>query len=267
MDYKEIPVVILCGGHGTRMKEETEFRPKPLVDVGGIPMILHIMNIYYHYGFKEFIFPLGYKGEMIKDYFLNYKDRGDLNLKINRDSDNWVTHLSVGSINEFDITFINTGLETQTGSRLKVVEKHLKGWNKLDTFMLTYGDGVADIDINKLVDFHFSHKKIATVTGIREPDRFGDIISKDGLVVEYNEKAKPKSRLVNGGFYVLNTKFLDYIDDTLDCKLEYLPLQRATEEGQLMTYIHEGKWACADMVREVDHLNELCNKGEAFWIK
>ena len=263
MKYEDIPVVILCGGYGTRMKEETEFRPKPLVSVGNMPIILHIMNIYYSYGFKKFVFPLGYKGNMIKDYFINYRYTGDLRLQTSKDFDNKIEFIS-GDIKDFDLTFVDTGEETQTGSRLKLVREYLK--NDLDTFMLTYGDGVADINIKNLVDFHFSHKKIATVTGVHEPDRFGDIVARDGLVVEYNEKAMQKTRLINGGFYVLNTRFLDYIDNTSDCKLEYLPLQRATDDRQLMVYTHSGKWACADMLREIENLNDIHSKGEAFWI-
>jgi len=260
----DIPVVILCGGYGTRMKEETEFIPKPLVPIGSIPMIVHIMNIYYRYGYKKFVLPIGYKGDMIKDYFVNYRFSGDFRLKVREGKDNIVEYMNAGQIKEFDITFIDTGLETQTGARLKMVGEYLK--NDSDTFMLTYGDGVADINIQDLVDFHFEHGKVATVTGVSEPFRYGMITEEANRVIDFGEKTGRETTLINGGFFVMNTKFLDYIDDSLNTKLETTPLSSVAADDQLMVYLHDGRWACADMLREVDELNEMYYKGEAFWI-
>ena len=264
IDKSKIPVVILCGGYGTRMKEETEFIPKPLIPIGGIPMIVHIMNIYYRYGYKKFVLPLGYKGDMIKNYFVNYRFSGNFNLKVREGKDNVIEYMNSGQIKEFDITFIDTGLETQTGARLKMIRKYLD--NPHDTFMLTYGDGVADIDIQELIDFHFAHGKAVTVTGVNEPVRYGMITEENSKVIDFGEKIGREINLINGGFFVMTTKFFDYIDDNLDTKLENKPLSRVTADDQLMVYLHKGKWACADMLREVDELNEMYYKGEAFWI-
>jgi len=261
---KDIPVVILCGGFGTRMKEETEFIPKPLVPIGGIPMIVHIMNIYYRHGYNKFVLPLGYKGDLIKDYFVNYRFSSDFKLKVRHGKDNQIEYIDTGKINEFDITFIDTGIETQTGARIKKVREYLK--NNHDMFMLTYGDGVADIDIDALMDFHLSHDKLATVTGVNEPFRYGMITESEGKVLNFGEKKGSASNLINGGFFVFNTKFLDYIDDSLNTKLENEPLSNLASDGQLMVYMHDGRWACADMLREIDELNELYYKGGAFWI-
>jgi len=254
----DIPVVILCGGHGTRMKEETEYIPKPMVEIGGIPMIVHIMNIYYRYGFNKFVLPLGYKGMKIKEYFLNYKFHNDFKL-----SDDGTVSLLGDRLNKFDINFIDTGLKTLTGSRLKKVRSYLE--NKHDIFMLTYGDGVSDVDINKLLDFHVSHGKLATMTGVMHPPRFGLINHNNGLITSFSEKSNDLPSLVNGGFFVFNKKFIDYIDDGDYIKLESEPIDKAIASGELMVYEHSGKWACGDILREIEDLNNMYNNGEAFW--
>lgn len=261
MSTANMPVVILCGGLGTRMKEETDFRPKPMVMVGDKPLLHHIMDIYAGYGFRDFILPLGYKGGMIKDYFLNY-DIVHSDIKIHSIfSIKNVEYISRRTL-DFDVSFIETGLDTQTASRLRMVKDLLP-----ETFMLTYGDGLCDVDIKKLLEFHKSKGKLVTVTGVREPDRFGDIHHKDGFVVKYNEKNRKDKGLINGGFFVMEKKFIDFIDDGPDCKLELTPLSRLVEFGELAVYEHNGRWKCADMAREIDELNDLWSKGDAFWIK
>lgn len=258
----DIPVVILCGGYGTRMKEETEFKPKPLMQIGGKPMLWHIMKIYAKHGYKKFILPLGYKGWMIKQYFLDYPYiNDDISVTLDGD-DRYIRLIKKRDQIDFTIELIDTGIETQTGSRLKRLEDRLP-----DTFMLTYGDGVSDINIDELVEFHRSHGKIITVTGVKEPFRFGDITHENYVVSSFSEKDGVGPKIVNGGFYVINKEFLHMIDDGDGCKLEYEPLQRATQKKELMVYIHNGRWICADLLRELDHLNDLYKKGDAFWLK
>lgn len=258
-----IPVVILCGGYGTRMKEETEFRPKPLMQIGGKPMLWHIMKIYEKHGFSDFILPLGYKGWMIKDYFINYdKLYSDLFISISEQMKTLVYPIKMRDRSNFNVKLIDTGIDTQTGSRIKMIKEHLP-----DVFMVTYGDGVSDININKLLEFHRKHGKMVTITGTKEPFRFGDIAHENGVVSRFSEKDGVGPKIVNGGFYVMNKEFLDLIDDGQNCKLEYSPLQRATKMKELMVYIHDGRWMCADLLRELDHLNDLYNKGDAFWLK
>ena len=262
MEYN-IPVVILCGGYGTRMKEETEFIPKPLVEIGGLPMLVHIMNIYCDYGYHKFILPLGYKGRMIKDFFVNYKYHNNFRLSIGGGQNN--IHFLENKIKDLEIYFVETGLKTQTGSRVKMVQKYLDEFG--DTFMLTYGDGLADVDIGKLINFHFSHGKAVTVTGVKAPPRYGNIHHNTGVVTSFHEKTEEASGLINGGFFVFNKKFINYIGDGSDIKLEYEPLRLAVEDGEVRVYEHNGKWACGDLLREVENLNGLYNRGEAFWIK
>lgn len=257
---QDIPVVILCGGLGTRMKEETEYIPKPLIEVGGIPLIVHIMNIYYRYGFSKFVLPLGYKGIKIKEYFLNYKYHNDFRILPGGN-----VELLEDRLNKFEISFIETGLKTLTGSRIKKIRKYLE--NPLDTFMLTYGDGVSDIDVNKLLEFHLSHGKAVTMTGVYHPPRYGTITHDDNLITSFEEKSRSGPGLVNGGFLVFNKRFIDYIGDGDDVKLEAEPMSRAVAEKDVMVYEHSGRWACGDIIREIEDLNNMFNNGGAFWIK
>lgn len=260
---RKIPVVILCGGTGTRMKEETEYRPKPMVMVGDKPLLLHIMNIYAYYGFKNFILPLGYKGWMIKEYFLNYNlFSNDIRLSFNACDKCEVSTITHNSCLDYTIDFVETGIDTLTAKRLKMLESHIDGM-----FLMTYGDGVCDVDIDKLINFHLSHGKTVTVTGVREPARFGDIYQDNGRVVAFHEKVARGDKLTNGGFYVVNKNFFDFIEPETNYKLELEPLQKIIDSGELMVYKHDGRWQCADVVREVELLNDLYNQGEAFWIK
>lgn len=255
-------VVILCGGLGTRLREETEFRPKPLVDVGGRPILWHIMKLYAHYGFRDFVLCLGYRGNMIKEYFLNYEAmNNDFTVCLGRQ--NHITYHGAHKEQDFHVTLADTGLETMTGGRVKRVEKYIDG----DTVMVTYGDGVADLDIRALVDFHYAHGRLATVTAFRRMSRFGflelDDNKDDGTVTRFVEKPQLRG-WTSAGFFVFNRRVFDYLSGD-DCVLEREPLERLAHEGQLMAYRHSGFFFAMDTYREYKFLNELWANGEAAW--
>ena len=252
-------VVILCGGRGTRMKEETEFKPKPLVEVGGRPILWHIMKIYSHYGFNDYILCLGYKGRMIKEYFLNYEMMyGDFTLSL---GSNRIKTYDKSHEQKWSITFAETGEKAQTGARVKRIEKYIDG----DIFMLTYGDGVSNVDISRLLKFHRSHGKIGTVTGVHPSSRFGELVINKDRVVDFGEKPQTKEGLINGGFFVFNKKFFEYIKDDDDCYMEKEPLENLVRDNELMVYRHEGFWQCMDTQRELDILGSLWDSGRAPW--
>lgn len=259
---QSIPVVILCGGKGTRLREETEFRPKPMLTVGNRPIIWHIMKTYSYYGFKNFMLCLGYKGEMIREYFLNYDwHHSDIlldldtkevrKLKANGDESNW------------KIWLIDTGPETMTGGRLKRMSPYLKQMDS-DIFFATYGDGVCDVNIWDLVEFHRSHGKLATVTAVHPPSRFGELGIEDARVNVFREKPQTSESWINGGYFVLNRKVLDLIegDETV---FEAAPLKTLAALGELAVYQHSGFWQCMDTYRELEYLNQLCENGTAVW--
>lgn len=255
-------VVILCGGLGTRLREETEFRPKPLVDVGGRPILWHIMKLYAHFGYRDFILCLGYRGNMIKEYFLNYEAmNNDFTICLGRKA-----HVQYNDNHEeqdFRVTLAETGAESMTGGRLKRVQRYLENE---DRFMLTYGDGLSDVDISKLLEFHKSHGKLATVTTFRPVSRFGILdISKAQQVMNFIEKPKSDA-WASAGFFIFERKVFDYIegDQTI---LEREPLERLAQEGQLMAYNHEGFFYAMDTYREYQVLNDLWKSGEAPWKK
>jgi len=253
-------VVILCGGLGTRIREETEFRPKPMVNIGGRPILWHIMKTYSYYGYNEFILSLGYKGETIKEYFYNYElMNNDVTLTLGH-PEKTLFH-TIHEENEWTITLADTGIETLKGARLKRVEKYITG----DEFMVTYGDGVSNIDINKLIAFHRSHGKIATVTGINPAARFGELKIAGNQVESFVEKPKNNSGLINGGFFVFKREMLDYLMSDRKCDLEIGPLEKVAKDGQLMVYKHTGFWACMDTLRDMDYLNKLWNENKAEW--
>ena len=242
-------VVILAGGLGTRLSEYTESIPKPMVRVGNKPLLWHIMQRYAKYGHTEFIIALGYKSEIVKDYFLNYKI-------LNSD---FTVNLADGSIqtetvNEVDwkVTLVDTGLDTMTGGRLKRLQNHLGN----EPFMLTYGDGVADIDIHKLVAFHESHKKLVTMTAVRPAARFGELELMGSSVLSFQEKPQLHEGWINGGFFVINPAFLDMIDGD-ETMLERQPLEKCARADQLMAYRHDGFWQCMDTKRDVETLESL----------
>ena len=256
---KKIKVVILCGGRGTRLKEETEYRPKPLVEIGEKPILWHIMKIYAHYGFKDFILCLGYKGELIKEYFINYETMncdftlalGSGNAKIHN------SHQERG----WSVTLADTGEYAMTGARIKRIEKYIDS----NIFMLTYGDGLASIDIPNLLDFHKSHGKIGTVTGVRPPSRFGELIITENKVTEFSEKPQIKEGFINGGFFVFDKRLFGFLKDDDNCRLEKEPLENLALAGELMVYRHKGFWQCMDTYRDLLLLNKLCINQNPPW--
>lgn len=259
---QNIPVAILCGGKGTRMKEETEFRPKPMVMVGDRPMIWHIMKTYSHYGFNDFMLCLGYKGEMIRDYFFNYDwNHSDVMLELGSKK---TTKLGNGHDEEdWKIWLVDTGQETNTGGRLKRLAIHLDNIGA-DLFLGTYGDGVADVDISKLLAFHHSHGKLATVTAVHPPSRFGELVIHDTLVTDFQEKPQTTEGWINGGYFVLHRKVLDLIESD-ETGFEGKPIKTLSEMGELAVYQHYGFWQCMDTYRELEVLKALYDDGQAPW--
>ena len=252
--------VILCGGLGTRLREETEFRPKPMVNIGNRPILWHIMKIYAHYGYTDFVLALGYKGEMIKQYFCNYEFmNNDITIELGKPERTSVhqCHEEIG----WRITLIDTGEKSLKGARLKKVEQYIDE----DIFMLTYGDGVADVDIHALINFHRDHGKLATLTGINPASRFGELRIKGNQVVTFNEKTRESNGLINGGFFVFNRGVFDYLSTNDDCDLEIGILEKIASKGQLMVFRHDGFWACMDNIRDMDYLNTLWSTDRAEW--
>jgi glucose-1-phosphate cytidylyltransferase len=255
--HSSIPVVILCGGTGTRLREETEFKPKPMVEIGGRPVLWHIMKIYAHHGFRRFILCLGYKGGVIKDYFLNYEAMSnDFTVHLGQASS--VSYRSNHPEQDFNITLVDTGQRTLTGGRVKRIEPLID----TDTFMVTYGDGLANLDIGRLLAFHRSHGRIATLTATRPPSRYGVLDLADaGLVGRFREKVQ--ADWINGGFFVFNRQVFDYLEP--GSTLEREPLERLASGGQLMALKHEGFWIGMDTYREYEMLNEMWERGESPW--
>ena len=252
-------VVILCGGLGTRLREETEFRPKPMVPVGGRPILWHIMKLYAHHGHKEFILCLGYKGEVIKDYFRNYHwNTSDVTLKLGAKPQ--TTYHNNHDEEDWSVTLLDTGQDTQTGGRLRRALAHVTD----DTFLFTYGDGVTSSDINASIRFHQKHGRIATVTAINPSGRFGELALDGQTIVGFHEKPEKEKAFVSGGFFVFNRRIGDYLDGDA-CVLEKAPLERITREGHLQAYRHNGFWQCMDTYREQELLNKMWNAGQAPW--
>lgn len=254
-----IKVVILCGGMGTRLREETEYKPKPLVEIGGKPILWHIMKIYAQHGFKDYVLCLGYKGNMIKEYFLNYEMLNN-DFTVELGSKKIQTHNS-HSERGWQVTLAQTGDSAMTGARIKRVEKYINS----DSFMLTYGDGVADIDISKLLEFHRSHGKIGTVTGVNPISKFGELLMEGQKVIRFNEKPQINEGFINGGFFVFNKEFFEYLDDDDGCILEKEPLENLVKDDELMTYKHTGFWHCMDTYRDFLHLNNLWKSPNPPW--
>lgn len=250
-------VVILCGGLGTRFKEETEVRPKPMIEIGGKPILWHIMSIYAAQGFNEFILALGYKQEVIKRYFLEYY-QVNCDLTVDLATGSFDVHRPTGL--DWKVSLVDTGLNTNTGGRLR----RLKDWVSDDTFMMTYGDGVGDVDIQALLDHHRKQGRIATVTAVRPPARFGGIVLDSGNVKQFSEKPQSGEGWINGGFFVLEPKAVDYIagDDT---SWEAGPLEEIAKANQLAAYQHYGFWQPMDTLREKHLLESLWASGKAPW--
>lgn len=250
--------VILAGGLGTRLSEETSLKPKPMVEIGGKPILWHIMNIYSAHGINEFIIAAGYKGEVIKDYFLNFYA---INNDITIDLSNGKTIIYDGNQPKWKVHVIDTGLYTQTGGRLKRLRKWLEGE---DLFMFTYGDGVADIDIKSLLNFHRAHGRLSTITTVRAPARFGRIVFDEDRIVNFYEKPESAEGWINGGYFVLSPEVIDYIDGD-ETIWERDPVERLARDGQLMGYRHYGFWSCMDTLKEKNYLEELWSSGKAPW--
>jgi glucose-1-phosphate cytidylyltransferase len=250
-------VAILAGGLGTRLSEETTVKPKPMVEVGGKPILWHIMSIYASFGYKEFVIALGYKGEIIKDYFLNYHyysrsltvqlKTGDIKMH-NNEGEDWTVHL------------LDTGTETQTGGRVKRVAEFIGN----ETFMLTYGDGVSNVNISNLLKFHKQQNKLVTMTAVRPPARFGQMVIKDHRVVEFKEKPQIGEGWINGGFFVMEPEIIKYIpgDQTA---WEFESLEHIAADGQLAAFQHDDFWQCMDTVRDVHNLEKLWQEGKSPW--
>ncbi len=250
-------VAILAGGTGTRLAEETDVKPKPMVEIGGKPILWHIMMHYSHYGYNEFVVALGYKGEYIKKYMLDYSSL-QCNLtvtirdgKVIRQGNNHP---------DWTVELIDTGIDTNTGGRIKRLKPYIG--NK--TFMLTWGDGVSNIDLDLLLVFHRSHGRLATVTAVRPPARFGHLVFDGDHVVEFSEKPQTKEGWINGAFFVLEPQVLDYIEGD-STQWEKEPMERLAREGQLMAYRHSSFWQCMDTLRDKRLLQELWDSGKAPW--
>jgi glucose-1-phosphate cytidylyltransferase len=250
-------VAILAGGLGSRLQEETTIRPKPMVEIGGKPILWHILNIYAAHGFEEFVVALGYKGESIKDYFLNFYA---LNNDLTVDLGSGAANVHRGNGPAWKIHLVDTGPTTQTGGRVGRLRQHLRD----GTFMLTYGDGVADLDLRKLLEFHRSHGKLATVTAVRPPSRFGSFILDGPRITRFEEKPQTGEGWINGGFFVLEPGVLDLIegDDTV---WERGPMEKLAAAGELMAYRHDGFWQAMDTLRERRLLEELWASGKPPW--
>lgn len=250
-------VLLLAGGYGTRLSEETEIRPKPMAEIGGKPILWHIMKIYSHYGFNDFVILLGYKGYFIKEYFANYfLHQSDVTI----DLSNNAMKVHNNTSEPWKVTLLDTGQDTMTGGRIKRAKEYIGD----ETFLLTYGDGVADIDLNKLVGYHQSTGNLVTMTAVQPEGRFGALETSGNRVDSFLEKPKGDGAWINGGFFVCQPQVLDYIqgDTTV---FEHEPLQKLAKEGQLYNYRHYGFWKCMDTLRDKKGLNELWDTGNAKW--
>jgi glucose-1-phosphate cytidylyltransferase len=253
-------VVLFAGGLGTRISEETDIRPKPMVEIGGKPVLWHIMKIYSQYGYNDFIICLGYKGYVIKEYFMNYFMH---NADITVDLGNNKVEIHDTNAEAFKVTLVETGLNTKTAGRLKQVQKYIGD----EDFMLTYGDGVSDINIHDLVAFHKSHNKLATVSAVQMDARFGGMdLGTKGEVVSFKEKAKDDSKWINGGFFVLKPAIFKYLDGNMNEMMwEEEPLEKLTNDQQLVAFQHKGFWKCMDALRDKLELEELWKNNTAKW--
>ena len=256
-------VVILAGGYGTRIRDVADDIPKPMIPIGPYPIIWHIMKSYAHFGHKEFVICLGYKGQVIKEFFLNYEaytrdftisfgSNSNLTYHDNRDEPDW------------KVTLADTGIHSMTGARISRIREYVAG----EEFMLTYGDGVSDVNIGELLDFHKSHGKILTVTGVRPPGRFGEMIGDaDGQVIEFNEKPQAVAGRINGGFFVASPRLFEYLDAREDLVFEQEPIRQLVTDRQLIMFEHNGFWQPMDTSREYRLLNSLYESGNAPWVR
>jgi glucose-1-phosphate cytidylyltransferase len=260
-DDAAIPVVVLCGGQGTRLREETERVPKPLVDIGGKPILWHILKVYGHYGFSRFVLCLGYKSWDIKEYFLRFREhQTDFTVRLGNDRSDPILHNHRG-LEDWEVTCADTGLYAATGARIWNIRDYVRG----DTFMLTYGDGLGDVDVGALLAFHREQGRIGTVTGVHPSSRYGEMRVEGDLALEFNEKPTRPEGLVSGGFFVFQREFFRYLDDDPGLFFEHEPLQKLARDGELSVFPHEGFWMGMDTYREYLELNRLWQNGEAPW--
>ena len=252
-------VLILAGGWGTRLGNRTDLIPKPMVKIGNRPILWHIMKIYSFYGYNDFIICLGVKSEVIKDYFYHYEMKNnDFTINLNNGT---INYYNKHEETNWKVSLIDTGLNTLKGARIKRAENYLDA----ETNMVTYGDGVADINIKDLVKFHKTHGKTVTITGVHPPSRFGELTEDNSKVISFHEKPQTSVGLINGGFIVFNKKLLNYLTPNENCDFEFGALEELTKEGEVMVYKHEGNWECMDHERDVKHLNKLWETNKAFW--
>ena len=250
--------IILAGGFGTRLGEITNIIPKPMVKIGSKPILFHIMKYISGFNHKEFYLALGYKSEVIIEYFLKFKEL-HTDFSINMKSGNINTYSNLEE--DWNVHLINTGLNSMTGGRVKRMKKFIGN----ETFLLTYGDGLSNINLEELIKFHKSHKKLVTVSAVHPAARFGELDIVDNKVTSFKEKPQTKQGWINGGYFIIEPEFFDYLksDDTI---LEQEPLEKVAKEGELMAFKHEGFWQCMDTKRDIDHLNKLWSKGNAPWV-
>jgi glucose-1-phosphate cytidylyltransferase len=254
---KNIPVVILCGGMGTRLAEYTEVRPKPLVEVGGRPILWHIMKHYSHYGFNEFYLALGYKGEHIKRYFLDFNSLNqDFTVSL---GDGTIRGINKNYCEPWKVHLIDTGQTTQTGGRLKRLESMIDK----EYFMMTYGDGVSDVNLDALLKCHQNNKGLVTLTAVRPPARFGALEFEGNQIRHFIEKSILHEGWINGGFFIIKTEALNYIKE--DVMWEHAPMENLAEDGKLYAYKHEGFWQCMDTARDLKYLEDVWKTGNAPW--
>lgn len=256
----DIPVVILCGGYGTRLSEETVCKPKPMVEVGNWPIVYHIMKHYAHYGHKRFILALGYKAEFVKSYFYNYRIAAN-DLTITLDPDQPPIYHGSNSDSDWEITLADTGLETLKGGRIKRIEKFIKA----DRFFLTYGDAVSNVNLDKLVEFHRNHGKLATLTGVNPPSRFGELSMEGDCIKSFEEKPQLSTGIINGGYFLIEKEVLNDLTEDVNCDFEFGPMQNLAKNDHLMCYRHEGFWQCMDTLRDKNYLNKLWENENTPW--
>ena len=259
LDRSQIPVVILCGGQGTRLREETEYRPKPMVEIGGRPILWHIMKIYRRHGHRRFILCLGYKGWVIKQYFLRYNEM-HRDFTVTMDGSRPLEFLNTEGDEDWEVTLAETGQETGTGARLWRVRDYVQA----DTFCFTYGDAVGSVDVGALVDLHLAEGRVGTVTGVRPTSRYGEMRTDGHRVTEFREKPTAEG-VVSGGFFVFQNGIFDYLNDDPQLFFELEPLRNLARDQQLSVYTHEGYWHPMDTYRDYLHLNQVWKEGDAPW--
>ncbi len=254
--------VILCGGFGTRIRDVADDIPKPMIPIGGLPILWHIMKYYASFNHKDFVLCLGYKGHSIKNFFLNYESSTrDFTIQLGNQN---IDFHNTSEESDWSVTLANTGLNTMTGGRVRNIKKYI---GDDDMFMLTYGDGVSDINIDELVKFHKSHGKTVTISGVRPPGRFGELEKTDeGLIKGFNEKPQASGGLINGGFFVCNKNVFDFLDGDDSLVFEQEPMRRLVESSEMMVYEHQGFWQPMDTYREYSLLNKLYDQGNAPWV-